>query len=89
MSYHAVNSATVDGMLDHHWRNLQDDNSEAANAFARGVIEATRYLGLITDVEAEGWVARMNHCPDLEDGHAGRAWCAFCGSIATDGQPRE
>lgn len=84
-----MNKAIIDGMLDHHWRNLQDDNSEASHRFAEGVIEAARYLGLISDVEAEGWANRLKFCPDLEDGHAGRAWCAYCGNIATDGYPRE
>lgn len=76
-----IHPGTIEGMLDHYWRNLQDDCSPKAVAFAHGVIEATKYLGLISDVEAEGWNRRLERCPDAEDGHGGRSWCAYCGTV--------
>lgn len=86
----SVNAATVDGFLDHEWHNLMDDCSPTAIAFAQGCVEAARYLGMISDLEAEAWTHRMLRCPARGDTHhGGRVWCAFCGDIDAEGDARK
>lgn len=84
----SINRATVEGMLDHEWQNRMDDASPTGIAFGQGVVEAARYMGLISNAEAEAWTARMTRCPGAEDAHyGGRVWCSFCGDINEEGDP--
>lgn len=77
-------AAIVDEILGRSWGELMNENTELAKAVVIGMISMARALDLLTELEMDGWVARIERCPDLaEFGEhiGGRDWCAFCGDI--------
>ena len=77
-----------DELLREFWRELMNDASDVARAEAKGGIRAMRHLGWINDVEVDGWMRRLDRCPDT-DHEGGRAWCAYCGDVNPDSEPLE
>ena len=66
----------VTDVLTAWWRDFRDDSSRDAILMARGAVEMCRRLGLVTDLESEGWLARFARCPGHDD-EGGRSWCAY------------
>lgn len=62
------------------WEEMQDDFPNSRLRFL-GALDMALHIELINLDEHELWLHRIKNCPDLEDDHAGRCWCAYCGDI--------
>lgn len=66
--------------LRDHWLGLRDDASPESAAYVRGTIDAAAAMCLLSEIESELWLRRIQTCPGHDD-EGGRRWCAFCGAM--------
>lgn len=71
---------TPEDFLDKVWREMRNDGRPFILAGAIGAVEALLQVGMLSQVEADGWLARFERCPGHDD-EGGRVWCAYCGRI--------
>jgi hypothetical protein len=70
-------------LLQQRWEDLANDCSALAMSASLGYLMASWALGLISDAEYDGWVARFERCPDTSH-QGGRVWCAYCGVVVSE-----
>ena len=62
------------------WKELRDGCNGEQRGYVVGAIDILKELGILNDVERDGWIARTRTCPGHDD-EGGRSWCAYCGNI--------
>lgn len=73
-------AAALHGMLEHqHEERALGPGWPEPDGFLAGYVFAFWQLGLLNDMEYEGWVARIEWCPGAVGG--GQVWCAYCGDV--------
>lgn len=88
-----VSEDVVHVVLEARWRSLQDGFKHPTEKDERsslseneGMLLALYQVGLLSDLEVEGWKARWARCPEggpKQEHDAGRVWCAYCGNVKT------
>lgn len=67
--------------LKERWEWLKDDASEAQQAFLDGAIRALEAVEVLSEMEAELWMLRVQKCPGHNRDGQGRQWCCYCGRM--------
>lgn len=65
--------------LKEKWDQLKDDCSEARQAYLDGAIRALEAVEVLSEMEAELWMLRVQKCPGHDREGEGRRWCDYCG----------
>lgn len=70
----------ANGLLMGRWGGLRDSATTTDLLKADEYLFAFWQLGIVDDLDVDGWKARFRRCPGhINEG--GRVWCAYCGDI--------
>lgn len=65
-------------LLD-EWRECRNDARHVP--VVNAIVNFSYHAGLLTSQQRELWQRRIVTCPGHDD-EGGRAWCAYCGTLA-------